>query len=167
MIWETTRNAFKEDMRFKNTRVFYMISFIACTYFAYIFWLYLRPVEIISVHQEENYISVLVKNFPFTDKGPINWWQSNKDMLKNRYNIPKPASYEGFTIIFWDYGDGYKEEGKYDRLCYSDVKPPKNCIDKNMLLYITYTKSSGISFIPHNDEYQINTKGELVKDESD
>lgn len=100
MIWETTRNAFKKDMRFKNTKVFYMISFIACTFFAYIFWLYLRPVEIISVHQEENYSSVLVKNFPITDKEQINWWQSNKDMLKKRYNIPKPASYGGFNIIF-------------------------------------------------------------------
>jgi len=87
-------------MRFKNTRVFYMISFIACTFFAYIFWLYLRPVEIISAHQEENYSSVLVKNFPITDKEQINSWQSNKDMLKNRYGIPKPASYGGFTVIF-------------------------------------------------------------------
>ncbi|WP_336856084.1 hypothetical protein [Pseudescherichia vulneris] len=36
-----------------------------------------------------------------------------------------------------------------------------------MMLYITYTKSSGISFITHNDEYRINKKGELVKNESD
>lgn len=59
-----------------------MISFIACTFSAYIFWLYFRPVEITSVHQEENYSSVLAKNFPITHKGQINWWQSNKDMLK-------------------------------------------------------------------------------------
>ncbi|MEE6802227.1 DUF943 family protein, partial [Escherichia coli O8:H10] len=65
---------------------------------------------------------------------------------------------------------GYKEQGdesKDDRFCFADLKLPKNCIDKNMILYITYTKSSGISFITHNDEYRINKKGELVKEESD
>ena len=163
MIWETTRNAFKKDMRFKNTKVFYMISFIACTFFAYIFWLYLRPVEIISIHQEENYGSVLVKNFPITDKEQINWWQSNKDMLKKRYNIPKPASYGGFTIIFWDYGDGYKEEGKYDRLCFNDLRPPKNCIDKNKEFYVTYSKNTGINFITNSTIYRIDKSGKFVK----
>ncbi len=51
-------------------------------------------------------------------------------MLKDKYSIPKPASDGFYTVIFWDFGDGYKEEGKYDRRCFDDMKTSKNCIDK-------------------------------------
>ncbi|WON78997.1 DUF943 family protein [Serratia sp. UGAL515B_01] len=37
-------------------------------------WLLNRPIEIVAVHQDENFSSVLVKNFPITDQGKINWW---------------------------------------------------------------------------------------------
>lgn len=26
--------------------------------------------------------------------------------------------------IFWDFGEGCKEEGKYERLCFGDMKSP-------------------------------------------
>ncbi|WP_337587795.1 DUF943 family protein, partial [Yersinia wautersii] len=40
----------------------------------YVFWLLLHPVEIVSVHQRNDYSDVLVRNFPLTDKSKINWW---------------------------------------------------------------------------------------------
>jgi len=101
----------------------------------YFLWVFLRPVEIVAVHQDGNYSYVLVKNFPLTEKGKIHWWLMNKDMLKQRYDIPKPASYGAFTIEFWDFADGYLEEGKYDRLCFTDMKPPVNCIEKKSGVY--------------------------------
>lgn len=104
---------------------------------SYLLWLTCRPVEIIAVHKKDNYSSVLVNNFPFTDKGRINWWQENKQMLKNRYGVPRPDTDGFFTVIFWDFGDGYKEEGKYDRLCFDDMNPPANCIEKNKVLLST------------------------------
>ncbi|WP_016593924.1 DUF943 family protein, partial [Yersinia pestis] len=61
----------------------------------YVFWLLLHPVEIVSVHQRNDYSDVLVRNFPLTDKSKINWWLENRDMLKDKYSIPKPAS-DGF-----------------------------------------------------------------------
>ncbi|SQK77400.1 Enterobacterial putative membrane protein (DUF943) [Tatumella ptyseos] len=55
---------------------------------SYLLWLTCRPVEIIAVHKKDNYSSVLVNNFPFTERGRINCWQENKQMLKNRYGVP-------------------------------------------------------------------------------
>jgi len=157
-------------MKRKYTKIIFPLFLFAFVFITYFFWISLRPVEIVAVHQKDDYSSVLVKNFPITEKGQINWWLKNSKMLKNHYDIPKPDSDGDFGIVVWDFGEGYKEQGdesKDDRFCFADLKSPKNCIDKNMILYITYTKSSGISFITPNDEYRINKKGELVKDESD
>ncbi len=107
-----------------------MLLIIGCILSAYVIWIWLRPVELIAVHQNDNHTYIIVKNFPITDKGQINWWLKNKDMFKSKYDIPKPSSYGNFTVIFWGYGGGYKKEGKYDRLCFNDMPPPKNCIDK-------------------------------------
>ena len=156
-------------MQIKNKNTLIMLFFLTCLLMAYLFWLLLRPVKIVDVHKDGSYSYLLVKDFPITAKGQINWWLKNTKMLKNHYDIPKPDSDGDFGIVVWDFGEGYKEQGdesKDDRFCFADFKSPKNCIDKNMILYITYTKSSGISFITHNDEYRINKKGELVKDES-
>ncbi len=154
----------------KNNKTLLTISLVISVVIAYLLWRSLRPVDIVDVHKDGSYSYLLVKDFPITAKGQINWWLKNTKMLKNHYDIPKPDSDGDFGIVVWDFGEGYKEQGdesKDDRFCFADFKSPKNCIDKNMLLYITYTKSSGISFITHNDEYRINKKGELVKDESD
>jgi len=157
-------------MKSRNNKILLTIYLVISAVIAYLFWRSLRPVDIVGVHKDGSYSYLLVKDFPITAKGQINWWLKNTKMLKNHYDIPKPDSDGDFGIVVWDFGEGYKEQGdksKDDRFCFADFKSPKNCIDKNMILYITYTKSSGISFITHNDEYRINKKGELVKDESD
>lgn len=154
-------------MKIRHKKSFFALISLIIFALAYCLWRSLLPVVVVAVHQEENYSSVLVKNFPITDKGQINWWQSNKDMLKKRYNIPKPASYGGFTIIFWDYRDGYKEEGKYDRLCFNDLKPPKNCIDKNRIFTVSYSNNSGMYFITNNEKYYLKNNGKIVRDEAD
>jgi len=101
----------------------------------YLFWLTSGPVEIIAVHEDGNYNFVLVKKFPITDKGKIDWWLINKDRVKIHYDIPKPAIYGGYNITFWNFGDGYKED-KYDRLCFDDMQTKLNCIDKEPVLTI-------------------------------
>lgn len=108
-------------IRSMDMRVKLVLLVMAGVLIGYAFWLLLRPVEIVVVHQRNNFSAVLVKNFPLTDQGKISWWMKNKDRLKMRYGIPKPASYGSFTITFWLFGDGYKEEGKYDRLCFDDM----------------------------------------------
>jgi len=154
-------------MVIKNKTVHYMLLIIGCILSAYVIWIWLRPVELIAVHQNDNHTYIIVKNFPITDKGQINWWLKNKDMLKKSYNIPKPAPYGDYTVIFWDYGDGYKDEGKYDRLCFDDLKSPKNCIDKNMILNVNYSKNYGASFITVKKSYYTNKNGDIVENKDD
>ena len=136
----------------------------ACFSIVYISWLFLRPILIVAVHQRSNYSDILVKNFPATDKRKIQWWFENKDKLKTQYNIPQPASYGSFTVTFWLFGDGYQEEGKYDRLCFDDMPTKKNCIDKNSLMMVRYAKNTGLSFRLDGGVYRIKGNGEMIKE---
>lgn len=151
----------------KEKIIIYMLLIIGCILSAYVIWIWLLPVELIAVHQNDDHTYIIGKNFPITDKGQINWWLKNKDMLKKRYNLPKPAPYGDYTVIFWDFSDGYKEEGKYDRLCFDDLKPPKNCIYKNMILNVNYSKNYGASFITVKKSYYTNKNGDIVENKDD
>lgn len=104
-----------------------------------------------------------MENFPITDSGKIAWWIKNKSMLAEKYKIPKPASYGSFTIIFWDFGDGYQEEGKYDRLCFDDMKTAENCIDKNSFLTVRNTPDNRVFFIVDNGKYLLKESNKVTK----
>lgn len=139
------------------------LTLAVCIPLGYVLGLSLRPVDIIAVHQRNNYSDVLVKNFPFTEKAKINWWMENKSLLKDKYNIPKPAKDGFFSLIFWDFGDGYQKEEKYDRLCFDDMKTEINCIDKNALMMVRYSKNTGLSFRLDSGVYRLQENGEIVK----
>lgn len=59
-----------------------LLTLSACTFSGYQPWLFLRLVEMITVHNHGSHSYILVKNAPFTDKGKINWWLENKDTQK-------------------------------------------------------------------------------------
>lgn len=149
-----------------NKKILILFFLAVCILLGYWAWLCLRPVEIVAVHQENNYSDVLVRNFPPTDNGKISWWLENKDMLKEKYGIPKPDSDGLSTVIFWYFGDGYKEEGKDDRLCFDDMEPPKNCIEKNRVFSVSDSKNMGLSFTTHDEIYRMRKNGEIIKDGS-
>ncbi|MEE3664394.1 DUF943 family protein [Brenneria sp. g21c3] len=144
----------------KNLRVLFLIGSALASYYL---WLSLRPVDIVAVHEDGNFSSVLVKNFPITDKGKISWWLKNKDMLKTKYNIPKSASYGNFTITFWLFGDGYKKEGKYDRLCFNDMKKEINCIEKKAVFSVNNDSKNRVIFTVYDGTYLMKKNGEIVK----
>ncbi|UNK26979.1 DUF943 family protein [Serratia plymuthica] len=148
----------------KSKRILLGLLLVGCSLAGYMLWLTLRPVKIVSVHKDENFAHVLVRNFPFTDKGKISWWLENKNILKINYDIPNPAPYGSFTVNFWDFGEGYKEEGKHDRRCFDDIKTNKNCIDKNLLLSIKRIKYGDTLFIVYDgDNYRLEKNGEIIK----
>ncbi|QNK31173.1 DUF943 family protein [Serratia sp. JUb9] len=142
-------------------RLFSLLMFCILTF--YIAWLLLRPVDIVAVHENRHFSSVLVNNFPLTTRGKIEWWLQNKDMLKERYGIPKPASYGDFSITFWLFGDGYKEEGKYDRRCFNDMKTKVNCIEKDIVLNVRNSKNMGVVFFANGGIYRIDKNGKITK----
>ncbi|WP_016671583.1 DUF943 family protein, partial [Yersinia pestis] len=67
------------------------------------------------------------------------------------------------TVIFWDFGDGYKEEGKYDRRCFDDMKTSKNCIDKNKVFSVENDRDKDILFSVYDGMYRLEKNGKIVK----
>lgn len=153
-------------MTFKNKKIFGLLFLMGCILPGYLLWLLLRPVEIVAVHEDGNHASVLVNFFPFADKGKISWWLENKAMLKDKYSIPKPDSEGSFTIVFWDFGDGYKEEGKYDRRCFDDMKTKENCIEKDAVFSVSNSRNLGTIFTVYDGKYQLKENGKVVKYEN-
>jgi len=154
-------------MKASKKRLLWVLILLSAILTSYVFWLSQRPVEIFAVHQDGEFSDVLVRTFPLTDKGKIAWWLKNKDMLKNKYNIPNPGPDGFFSINFWLFGNGYKTEGKYDRRCFEDMKTQENCIDKNKTFSVNKSRNMGVSFTGDSGVYFINDASEIIKRSSD
>ncbi|MEI2265555.1 DUF943 family protein [Erwinia sp. CGal63] len=150
-------------MAVKNKTFIQALTLVAAVALGYLLWLSWRPVEIVAVHQRDHFSDVLVKSFPVTDRGKITWWLENKERLKASYHIPKPASYGGYTITFWLFGEGYKERGKYDRLCFDDMQREKNCIEKEAVFAVRHYNSKKTYFIVFDGRYLLKDNGEIVE----
>ena len=132
-------------MKLSNKNMWQAISFTVIALLMFFLWLNLRPVKIIAVHKSDNFSNILVDHFPLTVQGKIAWWQENKAMLKSRYGIPDASSDGGYHVTFWLFGDGYMEQGKYDRLCFSDMKAKKTVLRKTKPLRSITVKTTVFS----------------------
>ena len=150
-------------MKANLKKIVLAMGITSCALTGYFWWLASRPVKIIAVHQEDNFSEILVKNFPFTDKGKINWWLKNKDSLKIKYNIPTPSSSGNFYVNFWDFGEGYKEQEKYDRRCFDDMNIVKNCIDKNAVFSVENNRKKEVFFTVYDGRYRMEKNGNIIK----
>jgi len=117
-------------------------------------WINLRPVEVVAVHQDDEFAYILVRNFPLTDRGKIAWWLAHANELKEKYAFPRPGPYGLYSISFWDFKDGYKEDA-FDLFCFSDMKTRKNCIDKNVVLSVDNAIDGTVFFTTDNDTYTL------------
>ena len=90
-------------MKSKSKKVLCALLLIICALLGYFLLLPFRPVEIIAVHEDGEFSSVLVRNFPFTERGKIDWWIKNNTKLKEKYSIPKPAN-DGFFVVSEEWG---------------------------------------------------------------
>ncbi len=123
-------------------------------------WINLRPVELVAVHQDDEFAYILVHNFPLTDKGKIAWWLAHADELKAKYGFPRPGPYGLYSLSFWDFGDGYKEDA-FDLFCFSDMKTRKNCIEKNVVFRVDNARDGTVIFNTIIDKYKLKD-GEIV-----
>ncbi|PLR32559.1 hypothetical protein CYR55_18405 [Chimaeribacter californicus] len=124
----------------------------------------LKPTEIISAHDNHH---VLVKSFPMFDKTKIEWWKNNKNILKEKYNLPKKYSDGSFSIMFLDYGEGYKvlpkNDQKSDLACFDDMKSKANCVEKKVVLTVScfdggktiFHMSNGHTYLQLTDESEL------------
>ncbi|MDN0122325.1 DUF943 family protein [Yersinia aleksiciae] len=131
-----------------------ILTVIIISTFTYI----VRPIflstKIAGVHQDQYWTHIIVKNFPITDKGRIEWWENNATNLKLKYKIPVINPEDGgFNIIIWNIGEGYKQElPKQDwmapsvdtsyLICFDDMEDNNNCIEKDSLLSISRHRDS-------------------------
>ena len=140
------------------------VLLLACSsLLVYLLWLLFRPVEIVAVHSHNTFSDVLVKSFPFTDKGKIEWWLANRAMLKEQYNVPDPDKDGSFSITFWLFGDGYKEEEDKDRLCFNDMKTQKRCIEKDPVFTVSQNAYHRTFFTAYNGRYVLESNGKLFE----
>jgi len=117
-------------------------------------WINLRPVKVVAVHQDDEFAYILVRNFPLTDRGKIAWWLEHANELKEKYAFPRPGPYGLYSISFWDFGDGYKEDA-FDLLCFSDMKTKKNCIEKNVVFRVDNARDGTVIFNTIIDKYKL------------
>lgn len=130
----------------------------------YFFWLTSRPVEIIAIHKgRSGFNAVLVKNFPLTDQEKINWWLTEINNIKEKYHIPTPEKDGSFYLTFWLFGEGYKEEGKYDRLCFDDMQTPVNCIEKNRVFSVEKSRDGNIFFTVDDAVYRMDNARKIKR----
>ncbi|MGD8108057.1 DUF943 family protein [Pantoea sp. FN0302] len=132
-------------------------SVIAFAYFSY------RSVNVIATHRSPHSWHILVDHLPLTSKQKINWWLKNEDELMKANGFSAKAYLQDYNIAIWAFGEGYKALEKYDRLCFDDMPPPKNCIEKDRLMYITLTRDGEVSYWLNNTRYIQKANGELIE----
>lgn len=96
-----------------------------------------RQVKIYGAHQGEFTAQIIVDRLPLTDKAKINWWKENEEKINSTYRLR--AKNQNGTLDYYVYawGEGYKITGEKDEICFKDIAPPANCLEKNILMSIS------------------------------
>ena len=114
-----------------------------------------RPIEVVAVYHDKNYVDVIVKNFPSDDKDKIAWWLDNNKMLTERASFSMLPSDSHYFITLWDYGDGLQKKTDDDMLCFTQIKSDINCIDKQALLIISNNYVGDVFLTVDNARYRL------------
>ena len=143
---------------------------MATAYFICASWQDFEPVEIVAVHKNDVSSDVLVKNFPVTDRGKLDWWKKNHAWLKEKYGVPEFAQDGSFSVWFWRFGGGYKKLPTHDFrlsvnnpqfLCFDELKTEKNCIEKYPVLNVGSTFDKNIYFLLFEGSYIQSPNGKI------
>ncbi|MBP2155338.1 DUF943 family protein [Erwinia rhapontici] len=149
----TKSNKNNEIRSFKKTILFVLI------FFGFIYFLYISlvPVKIISFVREGSRIYLFVENFPITDKARIAWWLDNKELLKEKYNLPFIGSKYPWTVLVSEVGDGFQflqhRASDNDLRCFDSLKPGANCVEKKWLLWISHFNQVDTRYTTDDSEY--------------
>ncbi|WP_313128220.1 DUF943 family protein [Pseudescherichia vulneris] len=121
-------------------------------------------VNIIAIHQNKYTAEVLVDRLPLTEKSRIKWWVDNRKEIEGKHHITSYENGGPDYITIFKFGDGYKKEGKKDRLCFDDMDTETNCIDKDILMTISRTREGLERFTFSDSSYVISSDG-VIKPE--
>lgn len=119
----------------------------ACVGALYGLWQVSLPPRIEAVHSLEGRPNlILVRHFPLTQRGKIEWWDRNKAMLKAKYGV----LYEDYrTLAFMEWDGTYRidrgTDEDSDLLCFEDMDIQANCIEKGTVMMVVNSQSDGRS----------------------
>ncbi|MFZ4832184.1 DUF943 family protein [Rouxiella sp. Mn2063] len=122
-----------------------------------------REVRVIAVHHDNYTVEVLVDHLPISASASIKWWVENQNSIFSKSNIISKNNGGPDYITIFAFGDGYKKEGKEDRLCFDDIKAPVNCIDKDILMTISSNRNGESRFSFERSTYIITNDGKLIE----
>ncbi|AVJ17752.1 hypothetical protein CLM71_11715 [Serratia sp. MYb239] len=122
-----------------------------------------RAIKVFAAHHGTYTAEILVDHLPLSAAASIDWWLKNQHEILSKYHIRSSDDGGPVYITVFAFGDGYKEEEKKDRRCFSDVEPPKNCIDKDILMTINRTRSGETRFNFEYSSYLKTHDGKIVK----
>ena len=136
---------------------------IALLLFACAVFIYLnnRPSTVIAVHQLGNTSIILVDHLPVTNSAKIQWWYSHIDSITERYHLVADRPEGMFFYAVYAFDKGYQKEGKEDRLCFDEMTPPENCVDKNILLQMMPWGNGEDKFYFGSATYMANKNGDI------
>ncbi|QBR49712.1 DUF943 family protein [Erwinia sp. QL-Z3] len=127
------------------------------------FYLNSREVKVIDVHLTPYSAVIIVNHLPISTSTSIDWWLKNKSAIYSKYKIlPSNAGWPE-SITFFAFGEGYQELGQEDRLCFADMKPPQNCIDKGILMQVSRTRDGDTQFRRHGNTYLMTQDGKITE----
>jgi len=136
----------KQYLKEQMKRLLVVIIFIVISGFAYFSWLNNRPVKVIDAHYEKGGgAQIIVDKLPITNAAKIAWWKHNQEEIRKKHHIPDNYM-DPMLITIYAWGNGYQEEGKEDRRCFDDISPPRNCLDKDILMMIWHNRDNSIKY---------------------
>jgi len=142
--------------------IYLFLIIIAFT--AFYLWRDNASVNIIAIHQNKYTAEILVDRLPLTERSRIKWWVGNRKEIEGKYRIVSFENGGPDYITIYKFGDGYKKEGKEDRLCFDDMDTETNCIDKDILMTISRTREGLERFTFSDSSYVISGDG-VIKPE--
>lgn len=140
------------------------LSLISIVLVGFYPWHENSAVNIINIHQAKYTAEILVDRLPLTERSRIKWWVGNRKEIEGKYRIVSFENGGPDYITIYKFGDGYKKEGKEDRLCFDDMDTEANCIDKDILMTISRTREGLERFTFSDSSYVISGDG-VIKPE--
>ncbi|EDR0945261.1 DUF943 family protein [Salmonella enterica subsp. arizonae] len=71
-------------------------------------------------------------------------------------------------LLFFSFSDVYKEEKKYDRLCFDDMKKSRLYRKGSRFFSADKSRNFGITFTVYDgDNYRLGQNGDIIKVQSD
>lgn len=140
------------------------LSLISIIFVGFYLWRDNASVNVIAIHQNKYTAEILVDRLPLTEMSRIKWWVGNRKEIEGKYRIASFKNGGPDYITIYKFVDGYKKEGKEDRLCFDDMDTEANCIDKDILMTISRTREGLERFTFSDSSYVISGDG-VIKPE--